>query len=619
MSPTPPRHTLLSRSHRPLLESAAMDVFSRGPGPRLPAGLLAAAVVAGVFAVAAWADDDAANVRFGGTSATPSAADAPLVATPQHAVLLLSTTDTRRIWVEKLLPGELVYRDAEHTDVPARLAARPNVKAGLKLLSGDVFRIDPRTGRFNRFDELTGRFAPLRTGRDHDTAAGDDGPGEIHTEIAEGTGTDPAAALADAFRNAVRQAVGVYVDSETLTNKEEIVADKVLTFSDAFIVRYEELTRGVEDGLVTVKISAAIQVGKLMTNLREAKINTIQLAGSDLVAAALTRQEAKDAAAQMLSRKFHELPGTLAAEALPFKPLDYDAKTQLLTVTYSLHADRDKYKEFLASLEPLVQQVALAKTSLLVKVDPIWSDNTAPIWQDDSAKKRLVAAQAAFTPGFRYGPNLASLPGTWCLWVMTRWDANHRNTQWQGYALDVDLPKTLGDVTGTVEVRLELLDARGEVVKAESHDPLKGLARPAYWFGWARPRPRLFLEKNPRSWPALGACPSAPILLVTFLEEEFRIDRQSAVNVYVSPMCYAMPPGGMPVLAPGAWQVFHTSIGPDDLARVVSIRATPRLVPPQASAAPAGAGPGPQNTLSPATPPPAAPPPPSADSQESTP
>jgi len=530
------------------------------------------------------ADDETSNLTF--TSSTSAAhanvdaplVDTPLVDTPQHGVLFMSPTDTRRIWVQRLMPGELLYKDADHVDTEKKLAARPNLKAGLKLLTGDVFRIDPRTGRFNRFDELTGRYAPLRPGSSGTPADAADGHGEIHTEIAAGTGTDPAAALADAFRNAVRQAVGVYVDSETLTNKEDVVADKVLTFSDAFIVRYEELSRATEDGLVTITISAAIQAGKLMTNLREAKINTLGLAGGDLVAAALTRQEAKDAAAAILLKKFLELPGTLVAEALPFKPLDYDVKRELLTVTYTLHADRDRYTAFLAALQPLVDQVALAKTSLMVKVDPIWSDNSLPVWQDDSGKRHVTAAQTIFTPGFRYGPNLAGLPDTWCLWLMTRWDANHRNTQWQGYALDINLPRTLGPVSGRVAVQLDLVDAQGEAVKATSLDPLQGLTRPAYWFGWARPRPRLFLPNQPASWPALGAFPSAPILLTSFNEPQFRVDPQNTVNAYVSPMCYAMPGAGPPILSPGAWQVCQIPIAADDLARVASIRATPALV-----------------------------------------
>lgn len=339
-------------------------------------------------------------------------------------------------------------------------------------------------------------------------------PGELHSEIAEGTGTDPAAALAEALRNAVRQAVGVYVDSEIITDKEDVIADRVLTFSDAFVVRYEEISRSVDAGLVTIRVSAVIEAGKLMTNLREAKVNMIRLDGADLVASALTRKESKEAAADLLCKKLRELPGTLVAEALPLKTLDYDAREERLTVTYMLRGDREHYRAFLDSVQPLLQQVALAKTSIVLKVEPIWSDGSEPIWQDDGTKKRMVAARGVLNPAFRYGPDLAGHAGSWCLWLMTRWDAGHRNAQWQGYALDVALTRVFHDVRGGMTVRLDLVDAVGDVVASEVHDPLANLARPAFWFGWTRPRQ--FLAKSPRTWPPLDGCPTQPVLVADF-------------------------------------------------------------------------------------------------------
>ena len=516
-------------------------------------------------------------------SAAPAepAAQAPaaLVATPQHAVLVLSPTDMRRIWLVRLLPGELVYKEADHLAAEETLVAKPRMKAGVKLLTGEVFRVDPRTGRFNRFDELTGRFAPLVRA----AAATAEAEPEIHTEVAEGSGPDPAAALADALRNAVRQAVGVYVDSETLTDKEAIIRDRVLTFSDAFVVRYEEIGRSTEAGLVTITVSAAIQAGKLMSNLREAQVNTLDLGGADLVASALTRREARESAADLLFKKFCELPGTLAAEAIPFKTLDYDDRTETLTVTYTLHADKDKYAAFLASARPLLEQAAVARTSLVARMEPIWSDNAAPVWQDDSTQRRVVAARGVYNPALRYGPNLAAFPQAWCLWLMCRWDSAHRSAQWQGYALDLDLPRTLGDVQGSMAVRLDLVDATGETVVSETHDPLAGLGLPAYWFGWARPRPRAFFAKNPRSWPMPGECPTRPILLTSFREPEFAVGQVRAVNVYVSPMCYAPQGDAPPIVTPGAWQVVKIGIGPDALARVKAVRATPVFLPADAA------------------------------------
>jgi len=517
-------------------------------------------------------------------AADEPAAAAPLVAVPQHAILLLGPTDPRHVWLLSLATDTLVYSASEQAAERESLAAGRDVRAAVKLLSGDVYAIDQRTGRFAAFDELTGKFAPLSHGEarrpDDAEAAPQPGSGpQLHTEIAEGSGATASDAIKDALRNAVRQAVGVYVDSETLTDKDDVVSDKVLTASDAFVVRYEELSRSTEDGLVTVKLSADLESGKLMENLRAAQVTTLELSGADLVASAVTRKEARDHAADLLFRRFSELPNVLHATALPFKPLDYDAEKQLLTVTYTLETDREKYQALLEKLIPLLEQTARAKTAVTAKINPIWSDRTSPVWHDSPARRELAAVSTTDSGPFRLGPDLSRWPGSWCLWLLTRGSSDHRTAQWTGYALDVDLPRTLGHVTGSMQVRLDLVTEGGETIHTETHDPLASLPRPAYWFGWARPRPRVFHAGNPRLWPRPGAFPTAPILQTTFEEPVFAIHETQTVNLYVSPLCYTLPAPGQAILTPLVWHVYPLKIAPDVLDRVRSIEATPVFVP----------------------------------------
>jgi len=521
--------------------------------------------------------------------APPAAADPAtaggLVARPQHAILLLSATDTRHIWLLSLDPGRLTYAPAEHSTRREELVAKRDSRVAVKLLSGDVYAIDPRTGRFAAFDELTGRFAAVshdEARRPQDDPAGA-GP-QLHTEIAEGSGATASAALEDALRNAVRQAVGVYVDSETLTNKDDIVSDKVLTASDAFVVRYTELSRSTADGLVTVEVSADIESGKLMENLRAAQVQTLDLSGADLVASALTRKESRDNAADLLYRRFCELPNVLDADVLPFNPLDYDAEKQLLTVTYTLETDRDKYAALLEKLVPLLAQTARAKTHVTAQVNPIWSDHKAPVWQGSSGRRNLAAVSTTDSGPFRLGPDLSRWPGSWCLWLLVRGSSDHRTAQWAGYVLDVDLPRTLGHVTGSMQVRLDLVTEGGETIHTETHDPLTALPQPAFWFGWARPRPRSFQPSKPRSWPPPGRFPTTPILKTTFEEPELSVHEYQTVNLYVSPLCYSIPGPGQALLAPLVWHVHQLKIPPDTLGRVRSIEATPVFVPDEPAA-----------------------------------
>jgi len=514
-------------------------------------------------------------------SAAAAAEPAPLVDRPQHALLLRDSGGGTRIWIDSLTPRRLTYRTSDTASEKDTLTARPGIRLTVKLLSGEVFAIDPRTGRFDRFDELTGRFTAALDQAAAAAAADPQSGSEIHTEIAEGTGTTASEALREAFRTAVRQAVGVYVDSETISQKEEIVTDRLTTFSDAFVVRYEELARETVDGLVRVKISAAIEVGKMLANLRAAEIDTLDLAGQDLVASAATRKEARDAAAALLYRKFCELPNVLSASALPFRTGDYDAETGKLAVTYTLLTDRDRYRAFLDSALPLLTQAAKAKTVQLVKVKPIWCDGSAPAWEtvEHTGKKHLAGVTTTDSPPFRLGPDLSGLPDSWCLWLMTRWSRDHLSTQWTGFALDIDLAKTLGDVEGAMQVRLDLVDAAGEIVRSEAHDPLTTLPRPAYWFGWAIARPRRFDAKAPRTWPPASSLHGAPILRTSFTEPEFAVHQNQTVNVYVNPLCFSVIGPGQVTLSPGAWRILELPIDPDTLARVKTIRATPIFVP----------------------------------------
>lgn len=59
--------------------------------------------------------------------------------------------------------------------------------------------------------------------------------------MAEGMGMTADEALKDAFRNAVRQVVGAVIDANTLIENDEIVEDKILTYSGGFINKYTEV------------------------------------------------------------------------------------------------------------------------------------------------------------------------------------------------------------------------------------------------------------------------------------------------------------------------------------------------------------------------------------------
>lgn len=84
-----------------------------------------------------------------------------------------------------------------------------------------------------------------------------------------GVGTNRAAALKDAYRDAVERAVGLYVDAEQMVKNDEIVSDKILTQSNAYIEKCDIVKETSENGVVTVKILAEVKRRDLVKRITD--------------------------------------------------------------------------------------------------------------------------------------------------------------------------------------------------------------------------------------------------------------------------------------------------------------------------------------------------------------
>lgn len=84
-----------------------------------------------------------------------------------------------------------------------------------------------------------------------------------------GVGVDRAAALKDAYRDAVERAVGLYVDAEQMVKNDEIVSDKILTQSNAYIEKCDIVKETTENGVVMVKILAEVKRRDLVKRITD--------------------------------------------------------------------------------------------------------------------------------------------------------------------------------------------------------------------------------------------------------------------------------------------------------------------------------------------------------------
>lgn len=87
---------------------------------------------------------------------------------------------------------------------------------------------------------------------------------DVTIEAVTGEGMSAAAAQADAFRNAIAQAVGVYVQADTLVEDYVTKSDKIRTSSKGFIKSFQKLkeTKGA-DGVFSVIMKIVVSIKPL--------------------------------------------------------------------------------------------------------------------------------------------------------------------------------------------------------------------------------------------------------------------------------------------------------------------------------------------------------------------
>jgi hypothetical protein len=136
---------------------------------------------------------------------------------------------------------------------------------------------------------------------------------------ATGVGATPGEAEKAALVNAVQQAVGLFLDNETLVQNEQIIYDKILSVSDGYVSKTEVLLptrKRPSDGLFETTINATVEKDKLGSDLRKERILISQTDGQNAWAEAATRiKDAQDGVA-MLEKHLPEIQTRLLSARL---------------------------------------------------------------------------------------------------------------------------------------------------------------------------------------------------------------------------------------------------------------------------------------------------------------
>jgi len=197
---------------------------------------------------------------------------------------------------------------------------------------------------------------------------------EIVKVMGRGVGADKAEALKDAYRDAVERAVGLYVDAEQMMKNEELVKDQILTYSNAYIEKYDVVRENAKpNGLVEIQILAEVRK-KALSN----KISNIMPAKTYALGDELKRAHAKDTT---LKRRNQDGAKLLKAHLNEFDPLrltldlslaspkvniqDADAKKVKARYLFCTTVNLDRYfSQVVPRLRDVLHQVSIAEPSV---------------------------------------------------------------------------------------------------------------------------------------------------------------------------------------------------------------------------------------------------------------
>ena len=192
---------------------------------------------------------------------------------------------------------------------------------------------------------------------------------EIVKVRGRGIGTTKMEALKDAYRDAVEQAVGLYVDAEQMVENEDLVKDQILTQSNAYIEKYKIAKEGKsENGLIAVTILANVRKRALTRKIRGTMpSNKIDLSGisKDIHAQIVTDFKRKADTMVILKNELGNLSPvkqlmkvSLGSIKPIVEPVPEDAGLVRLWYPIKVEVDRTKYyKDFVPRISRIIDQI----------------------------------------------------------------------------------------------------------------------------------------------------------------------------------------------------------------------------------------------------------------------
>ena len=210
---------------------------------------------------------------------------------------------------------------------------------------------------FRAFDESPRAMSPKPAG--NDVAA----VGAVRLVVAQGVGTTVEEAKKDAYREAVRQVVGAYVEGETLARNDELIEDKVLSLSGALVEKAEVIPESVttKEGLTRLRVRAEVKVTEVMKSLGKINVTTTAIRTADIAGQVVTLSDQTENAELALSdvKAWETVPASFFSMKLVGQPKVLKARGDQATVELllQLSPNRDEYMLFAKRLVAVLSKL----------------------------------------------------------------------------------------------------------------------------------------------------------------------------------------------------------------------------------------------------------------------
>lgn len=182
---------------------------------------------------------------------------------------------------------------------------------------------------------------------------------------AKGVGTTIIDAKMAGGRTAIEQVVGMLVDAQTLVENEELVQDRILTYSGAFLesIKIVGEPKKSSEGLYTVEVEAEVRKTQLAQKLETERITKTKVDGGSLFANVISRQQEAADAAAILEPEFAKFPYKLVKTKLGKKAdgspaLKVNAKDGTVIARVELSVDKEAYNEWVKGLKAKLDKIA---------------------------------------------------------------------------------------------------------------------------------------------------------------------------------------------------------------------------------------------------------------------